>query len=288
MKKFGKFIAICMLLLPISGCFKKDNLENITIYTTVYPTEYIVSRLYGEHSNVKSIYPDNIDVDKYVLTDKQLKDYSKADMYVFNGLSKEKDYLIDMFSYNKDMMIVDATQSIELNYNSNELWIDPSNFLMEASNIKSGLLEYISNHYLKEEIEKNYDKLKIEVSNLDASLKLMVSNGSYNTLVIDDNSLKFLEKYGFTVISIENNDNLTQKVKNEVYNLIEKGEVDYIYTLDEENLNDVVKEMQVNTDVKIIELNKLDNLTDKQRGDNEDYISLLNENINLLKYEIYK
>ena len=212
MKKFGKFIAICMLLLPISGCFKKDNLENITIYTTVYPTEYIVSRLYGEHSNVKSIYPDNIDVDKYVLTDKQLKDYSKADMYVFNGLSKEKDYLIDMFSYNKDMMIVDATQSIELNYNSNELWIDPSNFLMEASNIKSGLLEYISNHYLKEEIEKNYDKLKIEVSNLDASLKLMVSNGSYNTLVIDDNSLKFLEKYGFTVISIENNDNLTQKV----------------------------------------------------------------------------
>ena len=288
MKKFGKFIAICMLLLPISGCFKKDNLENITIYTTVYPTEYIVSRLYGEHSNVKSIYPDNIDVDKYVLTDKQLKDYSKADMYVFNGLSKEKDYLIDMFSYNKDMMIVDATQSIELNYNSNELWIDPSNFLMEATNIKSGLLEYISNHYLKEEIEKNYDKLKIEVSNLDASLKLMVSNGSYNTLVIDDNSLKFLEKYGFTVISIENNDNLTQKVKNEVYNLIEKGEVDYIYTLDEENLNDVVKEMQVNTDVKIIELNKLDNLTDKQRGDNEDYISLLNENINLLKYEIYK
>ena len=277
-----------MLLLPISGCFKKDNLENITIYTTVYPTEYIVSRLYGEHSNVKSIYPDNIYVDKYVLTDKQLKDYSKADMYVFNGLSKEKDYLIDMFSYNKDMMIVDATQSIELNYNSNELWIDPSNFLMEASNIKSGLLEYISNHYLKEEIEKNYDKLKIEVSNLDASLKLMVSNGSYNTLVIDDNSLKFLEKYGFTVISIENNDNLTQKVKNEVYNLIEKGEVDYIYTLDEENLNDVVKEMQVNTDVKIIELNKLDNLTDKQRGDNEDYISLLNENINLLKYEIYK
>ena len=159
---------------------------------------------------------------------------------------------------------------------------------MEASNIKSGLLEYISNHYLKEEIEKNYDKLKIEVSNLDASLKLMVSNGSYNTLVIDDNSLKFLEKYGFTVISIENNDNLTQKVKNEVYNLIEKGEVDYIYTLDEENLNDVVKEMQVNTDVKIIELNKLDNLNDKQRGDNEDYISLLNENINLLKYEIYK
>ncbi len=288
MKKLGKLIAIGILLLPIGGCFKKDNLENITIYTTVYPTEYIVNRLYGNHSVVKSIYPDNIDIDKYTLTDKQLKDYSKADMYVFNGLSKEKDYLIDMFSYNKDMMIIDATQSIEINYNSNELWIDPSNFLMAASNIESGLLEYISNHYLKEEIENNYDKLKIEVSNLDASLKLMVTNGSHNTLVVDDNSLKFLEKYGFTVISIENTENLTQKVKNEVYNLIDKGEVDYIYTLDEENLNDVVKEIQVNTNVKIVELNKLDNLTDKERSDNKNYISILSDNINLLKYEIYK
>lgn len=288
MKKLVKLIMLGILVLPISGCFKKDSLENITIYTTAYPIEYIVNELYGSHSNVKSIYPDNIDIQNYILTDKQIKDYSKANMYIFNGLSKEKDYLIDMFSYNKDMMIIDATQSIEINYNSNELWMDPSNFLMAASNIKNGLLEYISNHYLKEEIEKNYDKLKIEVSNLDASLKLMVTHGAFNTLVVDDNSLKFLEKYGFTVISIEDNENLTQKVKNEVYNLIDKGEINYIYTLDENNLNDIVKEFQVNTSVKTIELNKLNNLSEKQRNDSSNYISLLNENIDLLKYEIYK
>jgi zinc transport system substrate-binding protein len=193
-----------------------------------------------------------------------------------------------MFRSNKSLMIIDATQSIEVSYNEYELWLDPSNFLMNSSNIKNGLLEYIENHYLREEIEKNYDALKIEISNLDASLKLMVENGNYDTIIVDDNSLKFLEKYGFTVISIENNDSLTQKVKNEVYRLIEDGEVDYIYTLDEDNLNDVVREIQVNTDAKVIELHQLNNLTDKQRSDNEDYISLLTDNIDLLKYEIYK
>lgn len=288
MKRIFKLIIVSLLLIPLSGCFKKDNLEDITIYTTAYPTEYIVNVLYGNHSTVKSIYPNNIKVEDYTLTDKQLKDYSKADMFIFNGISKEKDYLVDMFDYNKDLMIIDATQSVEVSHNSNELWMDPSNFLMITSNIKNGLLEYISNHYLKEEIEANYEELKIKISNLDASLKLMSSNSKYTTIIVDNNALKFLEKYGFTVISIEETDSLTQKVKNEVYKLIEGNTVDYIYTLDEENLSDIVKEIQVNTDVKVLELHKLDNLTDKERSENEDYISLLNKNIDLLKYEVYK
>jgi zinc transport system substrate-binding protein len=288
MKKLLQFIAVFLICLSFSGCFKKDNLENITIYTTVYPTEYIVNQLYGSHSTVKSIYPNNISVQDYTLTDKQLKDYSKADMFIFDGLSKEKDYLVDMFKYNKDMMIIDATQSIEVNYNSNEIWMDPSNFLMITSNIKNGLLEYISNHYLKEEIENNYEQLKMKISNLDASLKLMSSNSSYTTLVVDNSALNFLEKYGFTVISVEDSDDLTQKTKKEVYDLIENNKVDYIYTLDEENLSDIVKEFQVNTDVKILELHTLDNLTDKERSEGEDYISLLSNNIDLLKNEVYK
>ena len=44
----------------------------------------------------------------------------------------------------------------------------------------------------------------------------MSSNSKYTTIIVDNNALKFLEKYGFTVISIEETDSLTQKVKNEV------------------------------------------------------------------------
>lgn len=288
MKKMFHLIAVFLVCISFSGCFKKDNLEDITIYSTVYPTEYIVNELYGSHSTVKTIYPNNISIKDYNLTDKQLKDYSKSDMFIFDGLSKEKDYLVDMFKYNKDLMIIDATQSIEVSYNSNEIWIDPSNFLMIASNIRNGLVEYISNHYLKEEIETNYEQLKLKISNLDATLKLMSSNSSYTTLVVDNDALKFLEKYGFTVVSIEENNNLTPKVKKEVYDLIESNKVDYIYTLDENNLSDIVREIQVNTDAKILQLHKLDNLTDKEKSEGEDYVSLLSNNIDLLKNEVYK
>ena len=56
---------------------------------------------------------------------------------------------------------------MEISNRAEELWLNPSNFLMIAQNIKNGFDEYLSNHYLKTAIDDNFDKLKIEVSNLD-------------------------------------------------------------------------------------------------------------------------
>lgn len=287
MKK-GFILGMLVFCLLLTGCFKKDNLEDISIYTTAYPIEYIMNELYGEHSTVQSIYPNNTDIETYEPTEKQLKDYSSSQMFVFNGLGKEQDFLLKMVKDNKNLMIIDATRSIETQYNSSELWLDPSNFLMMASNMKTGLLAYVTNHYLKSEIETKYDDLKIKVSNLDASLKLMSSNSTYNTLLVDNDALLFLEKYGFRVISIASSENLTAKLKKEIYNLIEKKQLNYVYTLDKEQVSDIVKELQVNTNIEVLELHKLDNLSDKERSDGQNYISLLTENIDLLKKEAYK
>ena len=152
MKKI-KFILIAITLISMTGCFKKDNFEDIEIYTTTYPIEYIVNYLYGEHSTINSIYPNGVDTKKYELNNKQIKDYSKTDLYIFNGLNtKENGYVTSMFQNNKNLKIIDAAQTMEYNYEEEELWIDPSNFLMMALNIKNGLLEYTTNHYLKNEI----------------------------------------------------------------------------------------------------------------------------------------
>ena len=148
MKKLFFTSLICVLFLSLTGCFKKDNLENITIYTTAYPIEFITNSLYGEHSNIKSIYPDGTNIKKYELNDKQIKDYSKGDMFIFNGTSHEETYVSKFFKNNKNLMIIDASQSIEYTYTDEELWLDPSNFLMISRNIKAGLTEYITSHYL--------------------------------------------------------------------------------------------------------------------------------------------
>lgn len=286
MKRIIGLFSIGLVFLT-SGCFKKDDLEDITIYTSVYPIEYIVDTLYGKNSNVKSIYPDGVDVSKYSLTDKQIKDYSKGNMFVFNGLSDEKDYVTSMFNYNKDLMIIDTTATMEYNNHVEELWLDPSNFLMMSLNVKNGLSEYITNQYLKTEIDNNYNKLKLEISNIDAKIKLLNENSSKKTIVVDNSSFKFLEKYGFEVISLEDNEELTDKTISDVISMVRKKQVTYIFSTDINNLNKNVQKVVKKTGVQVLELNDLSNLTESQRASKEDYVSLLNENIDLLKKELY-
>lgn len=287
MKKL-KLLLLVGLTFMMTGCFKQDDFEDITIYTTIYPVEYITNYLYGDYSTITSIYPDGVNTNTYELTNKQIKDYSAMNLYIFNGNDdKEANYVTSIIKYNKNLKIIDATNTMEYNYSDKELWLDPSNFLMIALNIKNGILEYTTNHYLNETIENNYNNLKIEISKIDANLKLIYENANDTTIVVDDSSFKFLEKYGFTVISLEENDELNDKTILEVKNLIKSGEISYIFTTNADKLNNTVTNIKKQTNVDIVELNTIDNLTDEQRKNKEDYISLLNENIDLLKNELY-
>ncbi len=287
MKKLITLLLITTSILT-SGCLKRDNLENIEIYTTSYPIEYITNRLYGEHSTVKSIYPDGVIIDSYELTDKQIKDYSNSSLFIFNGLAPEKKYVAPMFEHNKKIKIIDTTLSMDYENYIEELWLNPSNFLMLAQNIKIGFNEYINNHYLKNDIDEKYEELKVEVSNLDAKIKLMVESSTDKTIVVSDDLFKFLEdKYGLTVISLEENDNLTDKTKADVINLINSGKISYIFTTQNKEINNTVNEIKEQTNVELVELKTVANLTEEERKNKDDYFTLMNYNLELLKQELY-
>ncbi len=287
MKRLFKLFTIIAIPFLLSGCFKMDSFEGIEIYTTAYPIEYIATRLYGNHSTIKSIYPDGINIDNYKLTSKQVKDYSNTNLFIFNGLTNEKDYVAKMFKYNKDLKIIDTTSSMEIHNETEELWLDPSNFLMLAQNIRIGFKEYISNHYLIEEIDENYEQLKIEVSNIDAKLKTMVESTNNNTIIVSNDLFKFLEKYNLTVISLEENDDLTEKTVNDAIELINSGQVSYIFVKQNEDVSNTIKEVQSKTNVKLLEINTLSNISEKDRSDKKDYITIMNDNLELFKQELY-
>ena len=287
MKKLISLIFLVILGFNLTGCLKRDNLEDIDIYTTSYPIEYITERLYGLHSNINSIYPDGIIIDDYSLTDKQIKDYSKSSLFIFNGLSKEKDYVVPMFNYNRNIKIIDTTLTLGYTNDIAELWMDPSNFLMLAQNIRTGFKEYINNHYLKSEIDENYDQIKIDISNLDAKLKLMIESSNNKTIVVSNDLFKFLEKYDFNVISLEENDNLTDKTVEDVKQMIKDNQINYIFLKQNEDANNTIKKILAETDVELIHLHTLANISENERNANKDYITIMNENMELLKNELY-
>lgn len=287
MKK--KLLLLCLLIIFVTtGCFKRDTMEDINIYTSVYPIEYIAQELYGEHSTINSIYPNGIIVDKYTLTEMQLEEYGKSDLFIFNGLSNEKDYIKPMFQSNKKLKIIDASASIEYVNRIEEIWLDPSNFLMIAQNIKTGFDEYITNQYLKNEIETNYKQLKINVSSLDAKIQMMIENVNDKRIVTTSNLFKYLEKYNFVVISLDENETNLDKNISIVKNMINDGDLKYIYSIKNEDVNKTITSIIEGTDVKLLEFHTISNLSDEERNSKKDYLTIMNENVELLKQQLYR
>ena len=202
MKRFKLILTILIATLLFTGCdmIKVDNMEDIDIITTSYPLEYIIKTLYGEHALIKSIYPDGVDTYTYEITEKGLKDYSKEDLFVYVSYGRDKDIAVNLLNKNKNLLIIDGSLGMKPDY-IDELWLNPSNLLMVALNVKNGLQEYINNSYLIKEIDKNYDDLKIKLSMLDAEIKLTAENSNNKTIVSGTKSLNYLKKYGFNIIS---------------------------------------------------------------------------------------
>lgn len=286
-KKILMIIGVIIILLSFTGCSKDDTESVMTTYTSVYPVEYILDNLYGDKMAIYGIYPDGTNYTNYKLTNKQLSDYSKGDLFVYNGtIKKEKDYAAYLINKNKKIKIIDA--SLGMNYTNDviETWLNPSNYLMMASNIKKGLEEYINEEIEKKEIEKNYEKLKLNLTQIDAELKSIANNSNNNILIVGSDTFKYLEKYGFTVISLEENDNLTDKTLADVKRIFSNKMASYIFLKDNDEESKTVKALKDKYNIQIARINSLYTLSATDRKDKKDYNSIMMDNINSIKLEV--
>ncbi len=286
MKKLIKIVCVLFIIILFSGCESKDNMEDITIYTSMYPIEYVSNILYGNHSNIISFYPSDSNPYEYKLTSKQISDYSKSDLIIYNGLDVERDYIVKMLNHNKKLKIIDSTAKIEFSNSMDEIWINPSNMLTIAQNTRNGLKEYINSNYLKKEIDENYNTLKLELSSIDASLKEIVENAKNNNIIVASNDLKILSKYGLNIISVDE-DGLTDKELADAKSLISNKQVDYIFVKKGYKETQTLKDLKDTYDINLLEIDTLNTISIEDKNNNKDYITIMNQNIDNLKEELY-
>ena len=287
MKK--KFIFLLLLIIPfiITGC-TSDSMDNIEIIVTNYPNEYIVKNLYGNHATINSIYPDGVDISNYKISKKQKKEYARKDLFVYNGLiEKERNLAVELLAINPDLKIIDTAYVLETDYSPEELWLNPSSLLMMSQNVRLSLNEYVTATYLKKEVNEDYNSLKIKLSEVDAEYRLAFESTNNKTIIVSDNALKYLEKFGLNVICLDND--ASQQSITDAVNHIENEDVSYIFLFKGKELSENSKNI-INDypEIKTIELHKLDNITDEERSEKEDYISIMKDNLELIKKELYQ
>lgn len=285
-KIFSIILVICIFLL--SGCdVNEKTMDNINIYTTTYPIQFIINQLYMDHSKVYSVYPTGVDVSHYELSNRKLEEYSNSDLFVFNSLDKDRDYAVKMINLNSKLKVIDVATGMKYDNSIEELWLNPNNYLMMAENLKNGLAEYINNPYLVEEIEDKYRDLEYEISKLDASLTEAVSGANYKVIVVDNDMFRYLEKYGLKVISLEENKDLSSNKIEEVKNLIQDKQIKYIYSTSSKS-NETVSELIDEYHLDLVPINTMHSTDGNITSSNDNYLTIMTNNINQLKKELYK
>lgn len=283
MKKI-KAILLLVILLMTTACDTRNS-EGLKVLTTVYPITYIVNEIYSQ-GNITSIYPDGADVEAYNLTDKQIKEYSKNDVFIYNGLSNELTTAKNLINKNSKLKVIDVAYGLKFNNGIEELWLSPNYFLMLATTIKTNLQDFTDSKYANEEIEKKYKELEETLSVMDAELRNVAKSANdinKGTIVTSTNTFKYLNNYGFNIISLEDEENLTTNNLNNLKNNFKNGTYSTIFIKDTEEKTELINTLEKDYNAKVVTVNTMTTLTTENKNNNENYLSIMNEFIEDIK-----
>lgn len=279
MKKLFKILTIGVFVFLLSGCFE-DSLSSDDVYTTIYPITYLTDYLYGDAKNVSSIYPSGADITTYELTDMQKENYSQGGLFIYNGLTDEKELAREFLNKNEDILLIDVAYGLSYEYAVEELWLSPNNFLMLAKNIKNNIIDYTNSTVLIEEIEERYKELEETLSFMDAELRSVAQEAATDgnaTLIVSSNKLEFLANYGFNVVVISDDNEDT------VSSLVSDGSVTDIYVCDTDEETEFLASLEEEYEVELITVHMMYTLTDEEANNNETYLTIMRDLIDNIR-----
>lgn len=277
MKKGKILMVLVCILLATTACNNKKS-DGLKVLTTTYPISFLTEQIYG-NGHILSIYPDGADVNNYNLTSKQEKQYSKNDIFIYNGLSNEQDIAKNLINNNRKLHIIDVAYGLKYENGVEELWLSPNYYLMLAKTIKDNLQDFVSSKYAKDELEKKYQELAEKLSIMDAELRTIAKSAkdlNKHTIVASSNMFKYLNSYGFNVITIEesNLNTLKNSFQNKTYTTL--------FMKDTEEKTEAITTLE-KSGAKIITVKTMQTLKTEEKENNETYFTIMNEYMENIK-----
>ncbi|MBC1919381.1 zinc ABC transporter solute-binding protein [Listeria booriae] len=288
-----------------SDAQKKDN-DKLTVYTTVYPLQYLASQIGGTYVDAHSVYPAGSDAHSFDPTQKDMMNIADSDLFFYIGLGMEG--FVDKAKQslkNENVKFVVTTDNLHLPTMSHEeedheheededghdhgdinphVWLDPDYMITMAATVRDNLSKELPAQ--KETFNKNYEKVVSQLKTLNTDYKTMADTAKHKDFVTAHAAYGYWEKeYGLKQIpiaGISTSDEPSQKKLTTIVNTIKSEKIPYI--LLEQNTNSKIADViQKETDTKTLKLHNLETLTQKDIDAKRDYMSIMKDNLAALK-----
>lgn len=305
MYKISRTIALLFAVILLAACGNqntpKEN-DQISIYTTVYPLQYFAERIGGDFVDVETIYPPGADEHTFDPTQKDMMALADADLFFYIGLGLEgfvenaehtlKNEHVKMIAtadlITEDMLETDHSHEEDDGHDHGELdphvWISPILSDTLAFSIKEALIEAAPEN--RAQFEENFEALRDDLLKLDRQFIEMTLDTSQKTFYVSHAAFGYIaDTYGLQQIAIAGLNSQSEPSQKQLAALVEEAKDKNIkYVLFEQNVTSKLTEViRKEIGAEALTLHNLSVLTTEDLKNEEDYFSLMEQNIATLK-----
>jgi len=275
-----------------------------TIYTTLYPIQYAAEQIAGDTMNIETVYPPGIDAHTYEPTSKDMTTIAEGDAFIYLGAGMEafaqtaadalSNQEVQLAELGTNEELFQASQSgSEHQHNSNtghdhggidpHIWLDPLRMIQMAELIKDELI----NVNPSEEVlyNENFNTLKENLLALDQQFKNVLGDKENKQLLVNHAAYGYWEeRYGIEQIAINGLTSDSEPSQQELTEIIDMANAnDLNYVIYEQNTsNSVAEVIQNEIGAEPLTIHNLAVLTEENINNDEDYISLMMRNLEVL------
>lgn len=311
MKRLKK-LAIILATVLLAGCGSDANTKvednKLSVYTSFYPLYDFATKVGGDYVNVINMVPAGMEPHDYEPSAREVAALENADVFIYNGLGMESwtDKVLDTLQ-NEELIVVEASENIALLEGHDDegkgihdeeeedhdhdhgqfdphIWLSIKNAKQEMANIKDAFIAADPEH--KAVYEANYATYVAEFDALDAKYEEVLGSVTNKNLVVAHEAFSYLcHDYGLTQMAIEGLASDSEPDPARMAEIVEFAKENSVKVIFFEELvsskvaDTIAKEIGATTSV----LNPLEGLTKEQLEAGEDYLSIMEQNLTVLK-----
>lgn len=305
MKLYQVIIFILLTGIFAAGCTPSESEKNsntdLKIYTSLYPIQYAVERIGNQSIETESVYPPGVDAHTYEPSSREMTSIAEGDAFIYlgagmEGFAETAAQALD----SQDIALIELGEDEKLFHDepsdndthdqaghhhdhNPHIWLDPVRMIDMADTIKDRLIDL--NPKKSGQYTENFNALKDDLLTLDEQFRKTLETKKSKKILVSHAAYGYWEEhYGIKQIAISglsSSEEPSQKDLTKIIDQARKYNMDYI--LFEQNTSDHVSEIiQNQIGAKSLSIHNLAVLTDADIENGEDYLSLMNHNLEVL------
>lgn len=300
MKKISFIILFIFLLTACGTDNTTNNDDELLIYTSIYPLQYVVSEIAGEQANVESIIPPGVDAHTYEPTSREITNLADGNAFIYIGAGMEgfSETMADALK-NQPIQFVEIGENKQLFSNETttdddhdhdhasdydpHIWLDPIRMIQIAEMVTDQLSELQPDS--QELFLENLSHFTEEMTVLDEQFSSTLADKEQKDILVSHAAYGYWElRYGIEQIAISglsSSDEPSQKELASIAKLAKEKDLKYVI-FDQTGTNRIASILQDHIKAEALYIHNLEVLTEDDIAANEDYYSLMEKNLEAL------